>query len=192
MKSKNLWRTMVIVLALLVVAACGGDGSGSDEERAADPVVAYYDTLNTEDVAGVLEVWPSGNQDVIEIETAAFHVKVSATCAPGDDPDTTVQCNEDVGRHDFYRPAGITGPVSILFTVEDGVMVAREAVSAPDTIEGYEVALGEWLEASHPDVYASSYQSDGPYPFATAEQALTVIALIDDFLDQSNDYPLSP
>lgn len=191
MKFKTLWRMLGVVSVLLVVASCGGDGSGSDEERAADPVVAYYDALNTEDVAGVLEAWPGADQAVIEIETSAFHVKVSATCGPGDDAEATVQCSEDAGRHDFYFPAGIKGQVTTLFTVDDGVIVTRETVSAPDTIEGYEIALGEWLEANHPDVYASSYQADDPYPFATAEQALTVIALIDDFLAQSDDYPLS-
>ena len=191
MNSKISWPIVGVAALLLLVAACSGDDeSESQDQRPADPVVEYYDALNTEDVEGVLVAWPSADQAVIEVETSALHVKTSATCAPGDDPDSMVQCDEDIGRHDFYIPAGISGHVTVLFTIEDGVIVAREMQSSRVAIEDYEAAFGAWLEATHPDVYASSYQTDGPYPFATAEQALEVIALVDEFLAQSGVYPL--
>jgi hypothetical protein len=157
--------------------------------RISDPVVEYYAALNAEDVDRMLVVWPTGDRETFSVVTAGLHARVSVTCRPGDDRDATVECVEDLGRNDLYTPAGVTGQVTVLYTIADGVIVDHEVIEPAESVVAFEEAFSTWLETTHPDVHAS-YQAEGTSPFATVEDALEAIALVDEFLAESDDYPL--
>ncbi len=155
-----------------------------------DTVVNWYAALNDEDVDALAQLWPSGDRTLFSLLTAGLDVRVSVSCFPGEQGEGSVRCQEDIARNAFYTPAGLAGSWTMLFTVEEGTISAVELVDKDPSHRRYEEAFGEWLQEAHPDVYESSYSGEGWYPFSTVDQASEVLALIDDFLAESDDYPL--
>jgi hypothetical protein len=191
-------RIVGFAALLVIVAACGGESDTTETTStgtaAVDPatavVVTYYTALNASDIEAASATWPSLDTEAFLALTQGARHRVSVACSPGDETDS-VLCEEVVISDDFTSPAGVQGQYTVRYSVDDGVITERVVLRRSEAIEDYEAAFGTWLEATHPDVYESSYQADGPYPFATVEQALAVIALVDEFLAQSDDYPIA-
>lgn len=152
-----------------------------------DPVVAYYQALNLEDVDAMLEAWPTGDPDLFAAMTR-LTIKVSSTCEPGERPET-VDCVEEVGTHDLYGPAGVLGDVKVRFMINEGVITRIDTIDEPAEYARFELAFSEWLAENHPDL-SSSFMPGGQPPFASADEATAVVNVLNDFLEDSDRYPL--
>jgi hypothetical protein len=161
----------------------------SAEPSPAAVVNAYYAALNTSDAAAAAEVWPTMDADAFAVLTDGVSQRVSVSCTQGSDPASTL-CQEYVERNDFTDPAGVFGEYTMRYRVDSGSVVDREIVAEPEVVAEYVAAFGAWLEATHPDVFAANYIADRFLPFATVEDAAAGIALVDEFLAESDDYPL--
>ena len=96
-----------------------------------------------------------------------------------------------VVRNDFTGPAGILGAYVVEYEVdESNLIIGAEVLSRPEGLDDYIEAFGEWLKDAYPDVHSASYQGDGAVPFRTVADAEAAIELVDEFLAQSDEYPL--
>lgn len=133
--------------------------------------------------------WPSGDQERFATLTDGLNVKLSSTCEPGDNPGT-VECVENVVRHDLYGPAGVLGDLEVRFRVDGGVITGFETISEPSENAAFELAFAEWLAANRPDLTASFVPGDDP-PIGSADDAAAILIVLQDFLDESDEYPIS-
>jgi hypothetical protein len=171
--------------------APGATGTSPQLDDPFDVVVAFYGALSAEDVEGMVALWPSGDRELFRLRTVGLNQKVSATCFPGDAGEGSVRCEDSVVNDDFHSPAGRGAAVTVTYVVEDGAILQSEVVGWPEEWDRYEEAFGAWLETAHPNLYDSAFQGQGDYPFETAEDALAVIAVLDEFLAQSDEYPVA-
>ena len=153
-----------------------------------DLVRGYYSAYNNGDVEAMAQAWPSGDEDFFEVVADGVYQRVSVSCGPNEE-NTAVRCAETVIRNDFYDPAGIEATLTIDYVVEGGRVKKHEVVERSVELIAYEEAFGAWLADSYPDVYESSYQHDGIFPFETTDDAAAVLAVVDEFIAQSDDYP---
>lgn len=183
-------RLLGMMLAVLVVSACSSSNSVVTEPRSStDVVVDYYSAVNSSDPEAAATVWPTIDTEGFLVLTQGVSQRVSVSCSPGEEAGLVV-CEELVIRNDFTGPAGVRGEYTMSYVVEDGVIVAREIVSASDAVADYEADFGAWLETAHPNVHGSSYQGDRSPPLITVADARVIIVLVPEFLEQSADYPL--
>lgn len=155
-----------------------------------DTVVEFYAALNAEDRDRLLAVWPTVDPDLAALLTEGLHVRLSVTCRPDAADGDVVACTEEYVRHDFYAPAGVTGPIDVRMTTADGAVTDRAVTDLPVELADYTAAVGEWLATAYPDVSEAAYQGAGEYPFTTVEQLGAVLAVLPDFFAQSDVYPV--
>ena len=182
-------RSVSVLLALVVsLAACSSDDT-LQPDATSDLVGGYYSAYNAGDVEAMAQAWPSGDKDFFDVVADGVYQRVSVSCGPNDEK-TAVRCAEIVIRNDFNDPAGVDATMTIDYVVEGGLVRSSEVVERSAGLIAYEEAFGAWLAEAYPEVYRSSYQYDGIFPFRTSEEAVVVLAVVDEFLAESDDYPL--
>jgi len=199
-----------ILAVTLLGAACGGDESaGTTEDATPEPapaeatappspaesrsptalVVDYYNALNSGHVEGMVAEWPDGDRGYFALLADTLGERASVDCSPGDTASSVI-CNEFVGNH-FFDPAGVRATFTMRYTVADGVIVAGELVTSGEEVAAYRAAFGEWLRANDPDLYEASYQlTGGRLPVSTSTDALAIVAKVEQFVTESDTYPL--
>ncbi|MDJ0498154.1 MAG: hypothetical protein QNJ89_10010 [Acidimicrobiia bacterium] len=156
-----------------------------------EAVEAHYATLNSRDPAvfrsfygerpdqGMLWFWELGTRWVAECETV-----------PGDD--TLVRCEEEA-LDDFYSKAGAVFRYGTLWSVSQGQMFSTgEWEMASDWVwTDFEYDFGDWMRSAYPDEHQVVF-AGGARLARTPEAAAAAVKRIDEFIDQSPDYPRSP
>lgn len=155
-----------------------------------EAVRANYATLNSRDPAaftsffgeppddGALWFWELGTKWAAECEAV-----------PGDD--TLVRCEEETSD-DFFSKAGAEFRYGRLWSVADGQMFSTtewEMISYWAWTD-FEGGFGDWLRRAYPDDHRIAFL--GRDLARTPEAAAIAVTRIDEFLDQSADYPRSP
>jgi ketosteroid isomerase-like protein len=198
----------MIVAIVVAVAVFGGPSGGSDtatpvagaEEVAV--VVSAYETLN----AGDIDAWvghftddavifgesSSVARSLYGVQAAAnYRAELVEACrgiAPGQ-----VECTI-TESDDFHSAGGITLTRSEVFVInEDGQISEATAQVISFTQPGYFVfnqAFFDWLRTAHPEIHAEIGPDLTTHLPATPEHMRTALDYLDEFLAQSDTYPL--
>jgi hypothetical protein len=179
---------MVTIAVAAILVADGDDLIAPSDVR--DVVEIYYSALNAGDAEAMARAWPNGDAAMFAVLADGVTQLVSTSCGPNLER-TRVRCEDLVIRNDFYNPAGVSGSFTYDYRLAGGVIVGQDEVDRSVAFAEYQEAFGEWLADAHPDVYRAGYQPSGFPPFRTVDQARDALALIDEFLADSDAYPLS-
>jgi hypothetical protein len=87
---------------------------------------------------------------------------------------------------------------TVLFFDEEGAIISQSLawVSSYSPLGEFLPTFGSWLRDSHPDVFEATYDTVLPEPLAndandTLESRAQWAAVLDEFLEQSDTYPLN-
>lgn len=206
-----------LLVCLLVITACGGsDSADSGEPEQIANVVAMYDALNAHDVEAYASYWAEGAQGwgpyiwrnskaVVgspEMEKGfeqrrawGGQFAVSDCELVGE----TVTCHE-TWDDPVFGVAGITWDTDAMYLFDDQAKITAMSHSEYTSSEWspFTQAFGPWMRSAHPEI-ADTYVVAGfdgsliwDNWFATPESVAEVIRLIEEFVAQSDVYPLAP
>ena len=200
-------------LGASLASACDGDdapvvvSSASDVERAdtgpdegvavattiptpTKRVVSFYDALNGADWSMAASLWPTGDLTAARWMTEEFRERSSVACSPGDAP-AIVVCDEFVGN-DFVDPARVSATFTVRYDLADDVIVDRQVVGVGDEVALFVSSFGDWLLVVDPQLHAEGWIPDSTrFPLRHNSDTSALMARLDQFLAQSDVYPLS-
>ena len=202
----------IVLLVGLGIAFLGGFG-GDEPVPVTDPpdpeaaeVVVVTDAIAAWN-AGNLQEWsahfdPDSNEIAREIWNEILIIanhtyELTGPCELGTANVAVVTCPM-VLTNDFLGPAGIVTSADMEFVLTDEVLIDDISQRGnPSELEEYRYldAFYTWLEETHPAVYAQiEPENVGDWPGAGNDPAHMAIALeyVDEFIAQSDDYPLEP
>jgi hypothetical protein len=194
-----VWKALALALVIVVgfaaifvtIQSLTGEGSDGGSAKSS-AVIDFYTAFNSESMEEIRTAWPTAGQVELDVLASTLHTKITAACFAEIEPAPSLRCDEDLGPNDFYTPGGVTGHVTVRWTIEDGVIVDREVESVSDETAAYIAAFGDWLQSTYPETYESAYSTaPGLYPFDTVDGALAIVALVPSFVEQSSAYPLA-
>ena len=155
-----------------------------------EAVEANYATLNSRDPAVFRSFYGEPPDEAMlwlwELGTT-FETQCEAV--PGDN--TLVRCEEE-WFDDFFSKAGAEFRYGTLWSVVDGQMSSTrewEMISYWAWAD-FEGDLGDWMRSAYPDDHRIAFV--GADLARTPEAAAVAVIRIDEFIDQSADYPRSP
>ena len=155
-----------------------------------EAVEAQYATRNSRDTAVYRSFFGSPPDDATlwlwELGTIA-----EAQCEPVPGDDTLVRCEEE-WFDDFFSKAGAEFRYGTLWSVADGQMFSTaewEMISYWAWTD-FERDFGDWLRSAYPDDHRIAFT--GTDLARTPEAGAIAVMRIDEFIDQSADYPRSP
>jgi hypothetical protein len=102
-----------------------------------------------------------------------------------------VRCEEELSDG-FYSKAGAVFRYGVLWNVAEGEMFSTtewEMTSGHWAWRDFEYDFGDWMLSAYPDDYRIAYL--GADLARTPEAAAIAVTRIDEFIDQSADYPRS-
>jgi hypothetical protein len=156
-----------------------------------EAVETHYATLNSRDPAlfrsfygeppdeAMLWFWELGTRWLAACETV-----------PGDA--ALVRCEEEL-LDDFYSKAGAVFQYGTLWSVSEGQMLSTgEWEIASDWVWfAFEYDFGDWMRIAYPEDHQVAF-AGGARLARTPEAAAAAVKRVDEFIDQSADYPRSP
>jgi hypothetical protein len=174
-----------------------GDGMspGADLSAMTPPeaVAALYDALNSGDPEAYREFFGRDPDDVMLFFWGVGTQWVT-TCEPAADPDQ-VRCRQEM-IDEFYTRAGAVFVSTELWSLRDGELssITEAEASSAWAYDAFEDAFGQWLQRAYPEEWRIAVHT--PYGemdvVLNAEAAAIVVARVDEFLDQSEEYPRDP
>jgi hypothetical protein len=202
---------IVVVGAVAAIALLVGDGgseaevAGTSELATVEAVTAAYNAYDadtyatywvegTEGPAGIVVGSPEWQQFLAEEEARGVQITLSGCEAT----DGTVRCLETYEETRLSGKAGIviTWEVEYTFDEEGRITSFGSGINTQGTeaISPFEDALGRWMATEHPEVFETYYVPDfytRKYEnWYTPEGAAQLSQLIDEFIAQSEAYPL--
>jgi hypothetical protein len=202
---------LVVVGAVAVSVLLVGDGGSEAEVAAASELAtveaataaynaydadtyATYWVEGTSGPAGIVVGSPEWQQFLAEEEARGVHITLSGCEAT----DTTVRCFETYEETRLSGKAGIVITWEVEYTFNQEGRIASHAsginTQGSDAIAPFEDALGRWMAAAHPEAFETYYVPDfytRKYEnWYTPEGAAQLSTLIDEFIAQSETYPL--
>ncbi|MEX1125776.1 MAG: hypothetical protein WD895_04835 [Acidimicrobiia bacterium] len=196
-----------------------GDEGDPQAVEAFKAVEAAYSLFNTGDPAWI-EIRLRGSffdspqtEDEIATQLALFHARQAANAdievsgcvsrGHGEWPDVVDSgVPAPVGHHficeattsdSLKEPAGIRLAETYLWVVDDGTVVAVRTFEDTTEQTDFVQAFHDWLEETHPDVFANMvFLGSGTFDFfPDAESVPAALEYLDEFLAQSDIYPLT-
>jgi hypothetical protein len=207
----------VVLACLLFITACGGsDSVDSAEPEEIASVLGMYDALNAHDAETYATYWAEGangwgtyiwrNRKAVvgspEMEQGFEERRAWGGQVAVSDcelVDMTVTCHE-AWDDPVYGVAGITWDSDVMYLFDDEgritAMSHTEYASSEWVAFGSE--FGPWMRAAHPEIVdtylvpglGDSFIWDNWY--ATPESVAEIISLVEEFVAQSDVYPLTP
>ena len=189
-----LGTAAVIVVAVVVGIAIAGSDSG--EEVAATPPIQVAEQIMEAHIAGgpiaMLEFFESGYADIERPSQEVFQILNERII------DGEFRCEETrPGRvlrrtpttNDFHSAGGIDPDVTWTFTFnEASEVVGLQGVAGQvGQIRDYNDAFTAWLLETYPDVAGPGY-----VPTADPASAEIAVRYVNEFVAQSDDYPIGP
>jgi hypothetical protein len=156
-----------------------------------EAIEALYATLNSRDTAVYQSFFgePPGEGQLFLWELGTI---AEVQCEPVLGDETLVRCEEE--RSDgFYSKAGAVFRYRVLWNVVEGQMFSTnewEMTSGWWAWRDFEADFGNWMKNVYPDDHRTAYA--GSDLARTSEAAAIAVSRIDEFIDQSDDYPRSP
>lgn len=207
------WLAAAAAVVALVAGAAVWAISGGGDELADHPgmasVTAAYEAMNNGDVDGFYAQLTERAVEADDHEYRALEAEMNqrterdGSCRLLEPSPTSgldrIQCDV-LFTNDFFRPAGISVLSRDTFVIADDGRIDVIITELPDRAEAdaYAHAFWPWLAAAHPEVYNTMWVVR-PDPdtvpaftaFAHTDAKLTALEYIDEFLEQSDQYPLS-
>ncbi len=169
-------------------------------------VNAFNDALNAYDAIAIRAVCAEGAIDRyngIMIESPEWEQLmtthrewrgVESTMADCEVTDHTVTCQVTIDEKNLYGKAGIVLTLETYIQVNDqGLITAIDwtFLSGVEEYDTFEAALGDWMATAYPEAYETFYPGFGSsYEEAWLSGIDELSPLIDEFVAQSNEYPL--
>jgi hypothetical protein len=207
-----------LVGCLLVITACGGsDSADSDEPEQIANLVAMYDALNAHDAEAYAGYWAEGAEGWGPfIWRSSKAVVGSADMEKGFEErrawgaqftvsncelvGETVTCHETWNDRVYRDMAGIKNDTDVTYLFDDQAMITGMAHSEYVSSEWapFMQEFGPWLRTAHSEIadtylvagFDDSFKMDNW--FATPESVAEITSLIEEFVAQSDVYPLAP
>lgn len=118
---------------------------------------------------------------------------VENTMADCEVTDHMVTCQVTVDEKNLTGKAGIVLTLETYIQVNDqGLITAIDwtFLSGVEEYDAFEAALGDWMATAHPEAYETFYPGFGSNEEAWLSGIDELSPLIDEFVAQSNEYPL--
>ncbi len=165
--------------------------SSVSEGMSAESVVAeYYDAINSRDPERMEELM-GVPMDEAFLWLWGLGTQLDATCTPDSADPSVVRC-EEAWRDEFYTKAGAQFTYGIYWSVVDGRVNSVNEWQLTSSYWAYvdfENDFGTWLATAYPEEHLLAFE--GIRMARTPEAATVAVARIQEFLDQSEDYPRS-
>ncbi|MDJ0663174.1 MAG: hypothetical protein QNJ75_01360 [Acidimicrobiia bacterium] len=155
-----------------------------------EAVEAHYATLNSRDPA-VFRSFYGETPDEAMLWFWELGTRWVAECEAVPDDNTLVRCEEE-WSDDFFSKAGAEFRYGTLWSVADGQMTSTREweIISYWAWSDFEGDFGYWMRSAYPDDHRIAFV--GSDLARTPEAAAIAITRIDEFIDQSANYPRSP
>lgn len=197
---------LVVGLASWAVIAGDDDGAVASEVSVA---LAFYETRNNGDIDGHLELFsedatgrvgPTSLQVLVNMNSQTEFVEPCRLLEPSPASGLARVVCKVSATSDFHTPGGIQMIRTGSFQITDAgkIDIVAESFDSPSATESsffaYNRAFWQWLDLAHPDVADVITPVDGesmPGWPNEPEHVPTALDFVDEFIAQSDVYPLS-
>ena len=195
---------LILISVALVVSACGGD-DGDPTDAAIAAVLSALEAKNSFDLDGWLmafeggerEVPPFAEQILMNAEQRWEIVEPCQVTGESTSGDTVVECLlQDITS--FWGVGGISDTRLQTFKVNsDGLITNNRSTFSSNRRDAFNAGFHLWLSDTYPDVWSEMdpgyITGSGPgFDTKNPDHMLTAVEYVEEFVAQSDKYPLDP
>lgn len=198
---------LVLILGLGTWAVIGGDRDAAVEPEVA-VVQSAYEALNDGDIDGyfALLTEEAAVRERREFQQVLVNMNQQSELAepcrliePTPAGEARVSCTATFSN-DFHGPGGLTATLTESFVVTDAGKISLRLATGGnfDPNSDFNADYWEWLMVAHPDVHADIAPFEaGQLPGAgelrgEPDDMLVALEYVDEFVAQSDEYPINP
>jgi hypothetical protein len=203
----RLFYTVVVTIAL-IVSACSSSSDADDVnvDPAVAAVMAAIDALNSYDLDGWLMAHEGGQRQGVPLfgEQILMNAKqqyeiVEACQVPGEDSSgekgVVVCVIKD--NNEYWGVGGISDTKSQVYMVNADGLITNTNHFGSSSRNAFNHAFHQWLSDTYPEVYNEMgyvrISSNGPgFDTKNPDHMLIAVEYVEEFVAQSDTYPLEP